>query len=248
MEQHLSPVTPMNSIPADILEMLGPPPLLSTEDEKLYFAFIAKLAQPIPSPDIITWMLIKDLADHRFEIARYRRLKSRLIQRAAEQGSARGRSLLPDAERPELSESRMRSIAALEVAQRGIYGNDPRFEELVDQEFREMEEREAQERESRLRDSIDEPNAQPPTDDDFVGVFGNWINEVERVDVLLRALEQRFSQGVREIERHILGFGRLLRDDQDRQIDGELVAGPPSHQESRAISERAPRLLQGQKQ
>ena len=144
MEQHISPVTPMNSIPADIQEMLGPPPLLSTEDEKLYFAFVAKLAQPIPSPDIITWMLIKDLADHRFEIARYRRLKSRLIQRAAEQGRARGRSLLPDAERPELSESRMRSIAALEVAQRGIYGNDPRFEELVDQEFREMEEREAQ--------------------------------------------------------------------------------------------------------
>ena len=63
MEQHVSPVTPMNSIPADIQEMLGPPPLLSTEDEKLYFAFVAKLAQPIPSPDIITWMLIKDLAD-----------------------------------------------------------------------------------------------------------------------------------------------------------------------------------------
>src|SRR5437899_4268774 len=179
MDQHVSLVTPMNSIPADIQEMLGPPPLLSTEDEKLYFAFVAKLAQPIPSPDIITWMLIKDLADHRFEIARYRRLKSRSIERAAEQERARRRGVLPDDERPKRSDSMERTIAAIHVAQRGINGNDPRFNELVEQEFREMTEREAKKCESRLRDSIDEPNAQPPTDDDFVGVFGNWINEVE---------------------------------------------------------------------
>jgi hypothetical protein len=78
-------------------------------------------------------------------------------------------------------------------------------------------------------------------------VFGNWINAVERIDVLLRAAEQRFSYALREIERHILGFGRLLRDDLDRLIDGEVVGGPRSHQEARAVPEGAPRLLrQGQ--
>ena len=248
MEPHVSPVTPMNVIPADVLEMLGPPPLLPTEDEKLYFAVVAKLTQPIRSPDIITWMLIKDLADHRFEIARYRRLKSRLIQRAAEQERERRRSSLPGAERPGPSDSMKRSIAALEVALRGTNGNDPGFDELVEQEFREMNEREAHERESKARDSLEEPKAEPPTDDDIAGGFANWINEVERIDVLLRTEEQRFSQGVREMERHIFGFGRLLRDDLDRQIDGEVVAAPGSHPDSRAIAERAPRLLQGQKQ
>jgi hypothetical protein len=227
MEQHVSPVTPMNSIPPDIQEMLGPPPLLSTEDEKLYLAFVAKLAQPIRSPDIVTWMLIKDLADHRFEIARYRRLKTRLMQWAADQESTRRRGLLPDAERPELSESQMRSIAAIEVALRGVNGPEPEFEGLVEQEFREMKEREAHERESRLRDIIEEAQAQPPTEDDLADGFDSWINKVERIDVLLRAEEQRFSQTLRELERHTFGFGRLLRDDQDRLIDGEVVNEAP---------------------
>jgi hypothetical protein len=233
MENQALSVTPLNSIPADVLEMLGPPPLLSTEDEKLYFAIVAQIARPLPSPDIITWMLIKDLADHRFEIARYRRLKTRLMQWAADQESARRQGLDPDADRPGQQDAEERRHATYMVASRSIYGNNPRFDALVEQELREERERNAAKR----RGSIEEPTAQPLTDDDFVGVFDNWISAHERIDALLRSAELRFTQALREIERHIFGFGRLLRDDPDGLIDGEVVGGPKTH--IRAISRGA---------
>jgi hypothetical protein len=233
METQTPSVTPLNSIPADVLEMLGPPPLLSTEDEKLYFAIVAQIARPLPSPDIITWMLIKDLADHRFEIARYRRLKTRLMQWAADQESARRRGLDPDADRTGQQDAEERRHATYIVASRGIYGNDPRFDALVEQELREERERNA----AKPRGSIEAPTAQPLTDDDLVGVFDNWIGAHERIDALLRSAELRFTQALREIERHIFGFGRLLRDDVDTLIDGEFVSGPKTP--IRAISRRA---------
>src|SRR5205085_900532 len=104
--------------------------------------------------------------------------------------------------------------------------NDARFNEMVSLQSRENSARVARE-----RDSI--ANARLPADDDFVGVFANWINEIERIDVLVRAAEQRFAVALREIERHIFGFGRLLRDDLNRLIDGEVVNGPTR----RAIAE-----------
>jgi hypothetical protein len=130
-------------------------------------------------------------------------------------------------------------MAAFQVALRGIHGNDARFNELVTQELREERARNAA-LEPQPPGRIEEPKAQPSTDDDFVGVFGNWINEVERIDALLRAAEQRFTQALREIERHIFGFGRLLRDDLNKLIDGEVVGGPTSHREARAVPEIAP--------
>jgi hypothetical protein len=220
MEKHVPSVVALNSIPADVLEMLGPPSLLPAEDEKLYLAVLAKIAQPIRSPDIVTWMLIKDLVDHRFEIARYRRLKTRSIQRAADQERARSR---PGAEHTEKPYPSLHTIAALEVAIRGVYGNDPRFEELVEQEVRDMQARE-EALELQRRGSIEAAEVQPLSDDDFVGAFGNWIDDHERIDVLLRGAEHRFAQALREIERHTSGFGRLLRDDWDKVVDGEVIS------------------------
>jgi hypothetical protein len=239
-------VTPMNTIPADIVEMLGPPPLLSTEDEKLYFAIMAKIARPLPSPDILTWMLIKDLADHRFEIARYRRIKSRLIQQAAEQAEQESlRRLAPDPDGPIKGPPLERAMAAFDVELRAIRGdaeaqsargNESKFNELIDQQVRERRARDAKALGAKL-----EPD--PPMKNDYAAVFANWINDVEKIDVPLRAAEQRFSQGLREIERHIIGFGRLLRDDLDKLIDGEVVSRARSHQEVRAVSQPAPKLL-----
>ena len=75
-----APTAPLDIIPPEILELLGPPPLLPSEDAKAYYATLAFFARSIrPGEDLITWMLIKDLADHRAEIARYRRLKAALV-------------------------------------------------------------------------------------------------------------------------------------------------------------------------
>jgi hypothetical protein len=63
------------TIPPEILEILGPPPLLSTEDKDLYYATLARFAKDLAPSDLVTWLLIKDLADYRVEIQRCRRGK-----------------------------------------------------------------------------------------------------------------------------------------------------------------------------
>jgi hypothetical protein len=72
-------IAAVDSIPPDIMELLGPPPLLNSEEANLYYGMLTSFARSIRPGDLITWMLIKDLADHRVEMARYRRMKVALM-------------------------------------------------------------------------------------------------------------------------------------------------------------------------
>jgi hypothetical protein len=47
-----TPETLVGSTPADVLELLGPPPLFSTEDANLYNALVARLAQSVQPRDL----------------------------------------------------------------------------------------------------------------------------------------------------------------------------------------------------
>src|SRR3954468_23242948 len=72
----------MKSLPQEILEIFGDAPLLSTEDGARYHAMIAAFARHIDPNDFITWSCIKDLADHRTEMWRYRRIKAEAVENA----------------------------------------------------------------------------------------------------------------------------------------------------------------------
>jgi hypothetical protein len=62
-----------------------------------------------------------------------------------------------------------------------------------------------------------------PTEDRCIRLFSRWIGDVERIDVLQRAAEERFAGTLRDLERHMQGLGKLLREERDKTIDGELV-------------------------
>ena len=68
----------------EIVEIFGAPPLLSTEDAGAYDDMLAKLANAVHPGDIIACLLIKDIADKRTEIARYRRKKAALVEKATQ--------------------------------------------------------------------------------------------------------------------------------------------------------------------
>ena len=70
------PAAATTDVPATIRAILGPPALLSSEDAAIYEATLAHCAREVAPRDLIAWMLIKDLADHRLEIARYRRIRT----------------------------------------------------------------------------------------------------------------------------------------------------------------------------
>jgi hypothetical protein len=79
-------------IPAEILSIFGDPPLLSTEDPKAYFDWLARVAQAVKPKNIIEWMWVKDLVDLSFEVRRLRSLKSQIVELAR---SATGSARLP---------------------------------------------------------------------------------------------------------------------------------------------------------
>src|SRR5258708_5084579 len=73
-----------DDIPTDVLHLIGLPPTLPWESKELYFKMIASFAEALEPDDLISWMLIKDLADHRLEIARYRVIKAGFVKAACE--------------------------------------------------------------------------------------------------------------------------------------------------------------------
>ena len=79
-----TPENAIKSLPREILDVLGPPPLLSTEDKAIYYTAFAYFVDAINPNDILVWMWIKDLADYRWEILRWRRIKADIVQNVQE--------------------------------------------------------------------------------------------------------------------------------------------------------------------
>jgi hypothetical protein len=226
--QNAPPIAPLDIIPPDILELLGPPPLLPHEDVKVYFATLAFFARSIrPGEDLIAWMLIKDLADHRTEIARYRRFKAALAVAAYRRS-----------EKARWRELHARRITALKlIAERDIF--------LAERSGKHPEEiaKVTEEIETKLKIDLKEEREDhfmeigflcrdAPTETHVVEGFGSWIEDVERIDILLQAAERRFRATLEEIDRHLRGLGRFLREELDQIIEGSLVNPEPADAQS----------------
>ena len=185
----------VDSISSDIREILGEPPLLSTEDKKNYDAMMCYFAaefQPGES-DLILWCLLKDLADHRIEIARYRRIKAALIPNA-HQSTAKG------------SDEDGRSNATGLKCKRRAMGEMTKQEAIddyaagLDMSLEEMfSELQARGWETGFLSAANGANNIAGSD--------AWIGYLERIDELLTAAENRFSVTLNDIERHVSGLG-----------------------------------------
>ena len=64
---------PVAIVPASVRELLGPPPVLMTEDAGKYDAILARLAAEIEPATLEEWFLLNDIACVNWEILRYRR-------------------------------------------------------------------------------------------------------------------------------------------------------------------------------
>jgi hypothetical protein len=69
-------------IPAGIQALFGKPPLLRSEDPKLYWQLINHLIQAIKPKDVIDWLWMKDIADYGWEVFRLQRFKTCTIDLA----------------------------------------------------------------------------------------------------------------------------------------------------------------------
>ena len=67
-------------VPAHVIELLGPAPLLKGENLKQYQALLSEIARTVKPADIMEWLWVKDIVDLTWDILRYRRLKANGIQ------------------------------------------------------------------------------------------------------------------------------------------------------------------------
>jgi len=70
---------------AELRELLGPPPVLSTENAKAYDEIATRLMECLAPADFLEQLLIKQLADCTWEIMRYTRHKTLAIERKFQQ-------------------------------------------------------------------------------------------------------------------------------------------------------------------
>ena len=204
-------------VPATIRAILGPPALLSSEDAAIYEATLAHFAREVGPRDLIAWMLIKDLADHRLEIARYRRLRAAVVRHSVDHSTQAMLAQLRSAYQNQMS-------LLDEVTDRTRAEIEARGGANVAQDCAELDAYAASEREAadELRQlMVAGVDADNPTDDDVAADLPSWIGGYQQLDRCLQAAEQRFIATLRDIERHVAGFGKTLR--RLDVIEGEVL-------------------------
>ena len=67
--------------PDELRDLLGPPPVLSSEDDLAHNEMVARLAQALAPRDFVEQLLVRELADCTWEMARYRRQKTLTMER-----------------------------------------------------------------------------------------------------------------------------------------------------------------------
>jgi hypothetical protein len=239
------------TIPPDIREMLGPAPVLSAAEAEAYEQMILpRFAQAVRPQDWIEWFSVKDLADARLEMSRWRILKNRLMEEGSKAKVARetagiqarlvsetwgvcvtSRSVFSPAgidEKAEAGEDK--KVEAGESAERGEKA-DPTNKVEADSGLVEPDKSLEAERELKLKAEVAkliEENAKKLalqanslSGDDHAGSFQDWITAYERADRLQTQAERRFNDALELLDRHRAGLGLRLRQASDDIVDGE---------------------------
>jgi hypothetical protein len=214
----------MKSVPEEIFEIFGDAPILSTEDTGRYHAMIAAFAEHVDPGDFITWCYIKDLADCRTEIWRYRRMKAQAVDNAycavIDKRLDGYRSALAKA--PVEIRTRLVTQANEKIKQQGLHGDEytkfvAELEAAIEAEIKATQES--------LQQRIDNLDYDPPDESDLAAELHVWIGQHRTLDQQISFAEGKYAAALEDLERHLFGFGRALRGKLHQIIEGEVVAG-----------------------
>ena len=216
-----TPTKIAKSVPSEIIDILGPPPLLSTEESKVYYAMLGYLANDIPPDDMITWLLLKDLVDHRIEMARYRRLKGALLQKVHNVRVQRNIAQLRTNLDAELKALRTQADRDCESLRRDVHDLQERQKKMGEVTAH-LEAKLAATNEA-YSQAIRRWEQHRATEQDLVNGLDDWIHDHQKIDRLLEIAERRFIVTRRELEQHISGFRKELRSKFQKVIDGDVI-------------------------
>jgi hypothetical protein len=107
-------------IPAAVRELLGPAPLLSSENPDAYERVLAQMALAIAPADFVEWWWVKDLVDALWDAARAQRAKITRLEQARK--AAIGKFLKEGWPEPELDSYRAQCARHAAVARGALQG------------------------------------------------------------------------------------------------------------------------------
>ncbi len=67
-------------VPPEVQALFGDPPLMRGEDIGAYNKLLDQFAELVEPTDVLEWLLLKDIADHTWEIRRLRRFKILFVE------------------------------------------------------------------------------------------------------------------------------------------------------------------------
>src|SRR5262245_24092920 len=96
-------------IPAEILELLGPPPVRSPEDAKRWYAIFNRFARWLRPKDIFEWFWAWDLTAERWEMDRQR--KTKVVVNAVQRAIVEEKAGIKQTKSEALIEARLKAWA-----------------------------------------------------------------------------------------------------------------------------------------
>jgi hypothetical protein len=79
--QSAQPLSTSIATPDELRELVGPPPVLGSEDDRAYDALMGRLTQSLAPRDFVEQLLIKEVVDCFWEVTRYTRQKMLSMER-----------------------------------------------------------------------------------------------------------------------------------------------------------------------
>jgi hypothetical protein len=189
---------------ADLKELFGPPPVLSSEDSNAYDAVMVRFVESIKPKDFIEQMFIKDLTDSTWEIRRYSRHKALLVEREFD-------ALAEEAEQDEEAQQDQQTEQKDQTEQH----EQTRQADSPTQYERWLELAEV------VEYDVDEIVA-PPEELVQAEALESGIGYYERLDRLMGVAMARRKAVLEEINLYRVGLGERLRRVSDAIIDAEF--------------------------
>jgi hypothetical protein len=203
MAQNLQPLSSLAD-PAEINELLGPPPILSSERRKAFDSIQARFVEAIKPKDFIEMMLIRDLTIHTWDLMRYSRHKALAIERKYKEFAA-----IEDS-RKKAEQQRKEAWAARGHEQPGKPTTE--IDRLFDLEVA-------------VEDSVNDIDAivaQRPEELQYAKALEAGIEYYERLDRLMSVATRRRDETLQQIDMYRHGLGAQLRRVSNEIIEGDF--------------------------
>jgi hypothetical protein len=187
------------NIAAKFERLFGPPPVHKVEDEEIYNAILCGLAQDVGPLDTIEQILLRDLADHAYEIQWLRRLRNQVIREAHKQDLARRAEKLVGEAQVRIGQIRAANASKTPKADLPGTGTD---KAVSDAEVAAETEKITAEAREKLEKLTEAENGAI----DEAALFRNWIAFYDMVESRLTVVERKFHLALEALDEHRQGL------------------------------------------